>query len=195
MNRWLSRFVFAFAAFAETGAVVGADVFEIDSAKSHADFEVKVMWLVGIRGDFGEVQGSLTVDRFRGTAKVEADIDADALRMRTRSYEAWAKSNEFFDSTHFPKIHFSSESFPLARLGGGGEIEGTLTLRGVERSIRLVVDAADCKDPLNGECAVEAWGAIHRSEFGMQSRRGALSDRVQLRLSAFVKPLPAEKSP
>ncbi|MEP6484672.1 MAG: YceI family protein [Rudaea sp.] len=193
MNRRLSRLVFACAAFAESGAVIGADVFEIDSPKSHANFEVKVMWLVNVHGDFGAVKGSLTVDRFRGSANVEADIDADDLHMRTHSHETWAKSVEFFDSAHFPKIHFSSASFPLARLAAGGEIEGTLTLRGVEQPIRLTVDAADCKDPLSGECAVEAWGAIHRSEFGMQSRRGALSDKVQLRLSAFVKPLPTEK--
>ena len=171
-----------------TNQLSAADVYELDSVKSHATFDVKVMWLVGIRGDFGAVKGRLVVDRFRGTANVEADIDANDLHMRTHSYEAWAKSDEFFDTQHFPTIHFVSDNFPIARMTHGGELDGTLTLRGVERPVHLAIDEADCEQPLQGTCAVEAFGAIHRSAFGMESRRGALSDKVQLRLSAFVKP-------
>lgn len=167
-------------------AGVHAQDYLIDSARSHAEFDVKVMWLVGIRGDFGLVKGKLSVDVFRGTAKVDAEIDTNELHMRTHSYETWAKSNEFFDSAQFPKIHFVSGSFPIVRMSHGGDLDGMLTLRGIEHPVHLTIDAADCADPLQGECAVEAWGSIYRSEFGMQSRRGALSDKVQLRFSAFV---------
>ena len=164
-----------------------AEDFIIDSARSHAEFEVKVMWLVGIRGDFGAVRGRLSVDRFRGTAMVDAEIQTSDLHMRTRGYENWAKSSEFFDSAQFPRIHFVSDSFPVARMYHGGELDGMLTLRGVERPVHLTVDASECQNPLLGDCAVQAWGSIYRSEFGMQSRRGALSDKVQLRFSAFVE--------
>jgi polyisoprenoid-binding protein YceI len=189
------RFVVAIAALVAMQTVFGDEVFEIDSARSHADFEVKVMWFVGIRGDFGAIKGNLTVDRFHGTATVEADIDTNDLHMRTRSYEAWAKSNEFFDSQHFPKIHFLSDSFPLVRLNNGGDIEGKLTLLGIVRPIHFDLDAADCRNPLDGTCPVEAFGLIHRSDFGMQARRGALSDKVQLRLSAFVNATPTDSLP
>jgi polyisoprenoid-binding protein YceI len=195
MHRLLPRFVFAIAAFMAVHAASAAEVFEIDSARSHAEFEVKVMWLVGIRGDFGAIKGNLTIDRFRGTATVEADIDANDLHMRTRSYEAWAKSNEFFDTQHFPKIHFLSDSFPLVRLNRGGDIDGTLTLRGTVRPVHFDLDAEDCRNPLDGSCAVEAYGTIRRSDFGMQSRRGALSDKVQLRLSAFVSAPTSDSQP
>ena len=186
MHRQWPRFVVALAVLAAARATAAAEVFEIDSARSHAEFEVKVMWLVGIRGDFGAIRGNLTIDRFHGTATVEADIDANDLHMRTRSYESWAKSSEFFDTQHFPKIHFLSDSFPIVRLNRGGDIDGTLTLRGIVRPVHFDLDVADCNDPLDGSCAVAAYGAIHRTDFGMQSRRGALSDKVQLRLSAFV---------
>lgn len=189
------HFVVAFAACVAMRTAAGADVFEIDSARSHADFEVKVMWLVGIRGDFGAIKGHLTVDRFHGTATVEADIDTNDLHMRTHSYETWAKSSEFFDSQHFPKIHFLSNSFPLVSLNNGGDIEGKLTLLGIVRPIHFDLDAADCSNPLDGTCPVEAFGSIHRSDFGMQARRGALSDKVQLRLSAFVNPTPTDSLP
>jgi polyisoprenoid-binding protein YceI len=164
-----------------------AEDFIIDSARSHAEFEVKVMWLVGIRGDFGLVKGKLSVDRFRGTATVDAEIDTNTLHMRTHSYETWAKSNEFFDSAQFPRIHFVSDSFPLVRMNRGGDLYGTLTLRGIEHPVHMTIDPSECTEPLQGDCPVEAWGSIYRSEFGMHSRRGALSDKVQLRFSAFVE--------
>jgi polyisoprenoid-binding protein YceI len=195
MHRRAPRFVFAIAALAAAHATFAAEVFEIDSARSHAEFEVKVMWLVGIHGDFGAIRGNLTIDRFRGTATVEADIDANDLHMRTHSYETWAKSSEFFDTQHFPTIHFLSDSFPLVRLNRGGDIDGTLTLRGTVRSVHFDLDTSDCRNPLDGSCAVEAYGAIHRSDFGMQSRRGALSDKVQLRLYAFVSKAAADSLP
>jgi len=98
-----------------------------------------------------------------------------------------SKSNEFFDSAQFPKIRFVSDSFPLVRMNHGGDLDGMLTLRGIEHPVHMTIDASDCDDPLRGDCAVEAWGSINRSQFGMHSRHGALSDKVQLRFSAFVE--------
>jgi polyisoprenoid-binding protein YceI len=190
--RRVPRWLFLFAALPAIAA--HAQDYIIDSVRSHAEFDVKVMWLVGIRGDFGSVKGKLSVDLFHGTAMVDAEIDTNNLHMRARSYENWAKSNEFFDSAQFPKIHFVSDSFPIVRMNRGGDLDGMLTLRGIERPVHLTIDAAECADPLHGACAVEAWGSIYRSEFGMQSRRGALSDKVQLRFSAFVDGHDVEKS-
>jgi polyisoprenoid-binding protein YceI len=185
MRRRVPRWVFLCASL--LAGTCRAEDYIIDSARSHAEFEVKVMWLVGIRGDFGLVKGKLSIDRFHGTATVDAEIDTNTLHMRTRSYENWAKSDEFFNSTQFPKIHFVSDSFPLVRMNHGGNLDGVLTLRGVERPVHMSMGASECVNPLQGDCAVEAWGSIYRSEFGMQSRRGALSDKVQLRFSALVE--------
>lgn len=192
--RW-PRLVVAIAATVSASGAWAADVIEIDSERSHAEFEVKVMWLVGVHGEFGTVRGNLTIDRFRGTARVEADIDANDLHMRSRSYEAWAKSNEFFDTQHFPKIHFLSESFPLVRLSRGGDIDGTLTLRGTVRPVHFDLATSDCDNPLDGSCPVQAYGVIRRSDFGMNARRGALSDKVQLRLSAYVSMASTDSPP
>ncbi len=193
--RSVPRLLLAVAAITTLTAAHADEIYDLDAVRSRAEFDVKVMWLVGVRGEFGAVQGTLTVDRFHGTAKVDADIDTNNLHMRTHGYETWAKSGEFFDSEHFPIIHFSSDAFPLDRLARGGAIEGMLTLRGVERPMHLQIAEADCADPLHGACPVDAYGSIHRSEFGMQSRRGALSDKVQLRLSAFVRIEPAKARP
>jgi len=164
------------------------EILQLDAARSQAGFTVKVLWLIGVAGEFGVVRGSLDIDRFRGTARVDARIEADTLSMRSAHNAKWAKSAEFFDATHYPQIVFASDDFPLVRLRAGGTLDGTLTLRGIVKPARFRILPSDCAQPLAGACAVQAEGDIERSDFGMHSRRGTLADKVALRLRIFVAP-------
>jgi polyisoprenoid-binding protein YceI len=158
---------------------------ELDTARSHAEFGVKVMWLVTVHGRFGKVKGTVAVDRFRNHAVVDAYIDANAVEMSTRTYEDWVKSEEFFDVARYPEIRFVSESFPLQRLRKGGQLSGTLTIRGIEQPATFDLDPALCDHPAY-DCPITVDGAIRRSAFGMRSRRGALSDKVDLHFEVFA---------
>lgn len=182
---WIVCLVLACTARAQ---VPGHEILDFDSARSHAAFEVKVLFLIGLHGEFGSVRGSLNVDRKDGTASVDALIDTNTLRMRSRRYENWTKSAEFFDAEHFPQIQFVSDPFPLARFADGGEIGGVLTIRGASERATFELAPAVCTAPLAGACAVEATGSIRRSDFGMRSRRSTLSDKIDLSLAILVRP-------
>ena len=169
------------------------EILQLDAARSQAGFTVKVLWLIGVAGEFGAVRGSLNIDRFRGTARVDAHIETDTLHMRSAHNAKWAKSAEFFDAPRYPQIEFASDDFPLVRLRSGGALDGTLTLRGIARPAHFRILPSDCAQPLAGACAVQAEGSIERSDFGMHSRRGTLADKVALRLRIFV--LPAANPP
>jgi polyisoprenoid-binding protein YceI len=185
--RGLRPLLLIFLLLARGGHSQTPQTFELDGARSHAIFEVKVLYLIGLHGEFGSVHGTLSVDRARDVAIVDATIDTNAVHMRNHVYENWVKSAEFFDATHFPQIHFISAEFPLQRLAQGGSIVGTLTIRGLSKSAMFEIDPAGCADPLRGACALAASGSIRRSEFGMRSRRGTLSDKVDFGLSVFVR--------
>lgn len=160
-----------------------------DSTRSYVDFEVKVLWLVGVHGRFGSVHGRIVIDHFRNAATVEAQIDADVVSMRNKSHEQWVKSAEFFDAEHYPQIVFASDAIPLQRLQVGGDIDGMLTLRGVGKRVRFELAKPDCPAASGDNCPVEAEGSIHRSDFGMSSRRGTLSDKVELSFSIATRPM------
>lgn len=169
----------AFASLADEDTV---EVIQLDPANSHVDFRVRLMWLLRVGGRFGAVNGSVRVDHFRSQVSVDAHIAVDTVSMDNASAEAWIKSPEFFDVAHFPMIEFASDPFPQARLRDGGEVPGTLTLRGIERTVRFQLQPAECARPAY-DCPIEVAGTVPRSEFGMRSRHGTLSDRVELRLS------------
>jgi polyisoprenoid-binding protein YceI len=160
----------------------------LDPVRSSAEFEVKVLWLIGVHGRFGQVHGTIASDREHASVVADARIDVGTITMRNHSYEEWVKSAEFFDASKFPQIHFVSDRFPRERLLGGGEIGGMLTMRGIERHIVLEVEPSECPDAVARSCAVLASGSIHRSDFGMRSRRGTLSDKVELQFSIYLAP-------
>ncbi len=56
---------------------------DLDAERSRGDFEVRVLWLVGVHGRFGKVHGTVAIDREHGTVVADARIDVDTLTMRS----------------------------------------------------------------------------------------------------------------
>lgn len=191
MRQPTSRAPFAFALIAallsSAPAAADDDVIHLDEARSHVEFSVKVLWLVRVEGHFGKVRGSVSVDRFRSQIRVDARIDVDAIRMNSKNYENWVKSPEFFDAENHPQIEFASEPIPQDRLRKGGELPGLLTVRGIRQPVRFQMRPSMCAQPAY-DCPIEVEGAIRRSDFEMRSRRGTLSDKVELDFSVYAHP-------
>jgi len=166
----------------------------LDPARSSAEFEVKVLWLIGVHGRFGQVHGSIRVDAEHIHASADARIAVGTITMRNHSYEEWLKSPEFFNAAAHPEILFASRAFALETLRKGGEVTGSLTIRGIERPIVLQIDPSACPEAVAVDCPVQASGSIRRSEFGMHTRRGSVSDKVELQFSIYLSATPAAPS-
>ncbi|MGN6520823.1 MAG: YceI family protein [Dokdonella sp.] len=181
------------AAFAGESPPTG-DIIRLDASRSDVGFRVKVMWLLGIRGHFGKVDGTVRLDPFRNELRVDARIDAASVRMASASYEEWVKSPEFFDAAAHPQIEFTSDAFPRARLRAGGELPGQLTVRGVRQPVQFDLKPAACDRPAY-DCPIRVAGAIRRSMFGMGSHRGTLADKVELDFTVYALPPPRDAAP
>jgi polyisoprenoid-binding protein YceI len=99
---------FPAAGLAANANAPGGDLVRLDATRSEVGFRVKVMWLLGVRGHFGRVDGSVSIDPFRNQLRVDARIDVANVRMNNASYEEWVKSDEFFDARAHPQITFAS---------------------------------------------------------------------------------------
>lgn len=163
------------------------ELIRLDASRSEVGFKVKVMWLLGVNGRFGRVEGTVRTDPFRNRLSVDASIDVTSVSMGRRSYEEWVMSEEFFDAAEHPRIRFVSEPFPRARLHSGGELRGDLTMRGVRQPVRFDLRPAECDRPAY-DCPIQVEGQVKRSQFGMGSHRGTLADRVDLQFSVFAHP-------
>ena len=173
-------------AFARDGMPEGG-IIRLDALRSDVGFRVKVLWLLGVRGHFGSVDGTVRLDPFRNELRVDARIDVASVRMSSASYEEWVKSPEFFDAATHPQILFTSDAFPRARLRAGGELPGQLTVRGVRQPVQFDLKPAECDRPAY-DCPIRVAGAIRRSMFGMGSHRGTLADKVELDFTVYAVP-------
>jgi polyisoprenoid-binding protein YceI len=151
----------------------------IDTAQSQATFALRALWIKRIDGEFAHVEGVIERDPEARRFGVDVRIAAQSVRMERTENEDWARSPDFFDALRHPWIQFHARDQPAEVLRTGGEIEGQLTLRGITRPVRFVVEPSACERP-GIECAVRARGEVERSEFGMTARRIVLGDRVKL---------------
>ena len=165
----------------------------IDAQRSYAEFSLRAMLLMAVRGQFTAVSGSVNIDRKRNLAWVDARIDARAIEMGNDDREDWARSGEFFDSARHPEIRFISDPVSRTLLREGGPLRGRLRLRGIDRILELTVLPADCDQP-GRECPLHVQGSISRSDFGMTSKRAVLGDKVTLELSVLVVPMANQES-
>ncbi len=181
-----------------TSAPAGADTLQpipLDGKRSSARFAIRVIWMAQIEGGFTSLSGHVDIDNSRQLARVDAHIDADSVRLQRDSVEAWIKSAEFFDVTHHPDIRFLSEWFPLSQLNEGGELPGTLSLRGVSNPVVFAILPPSCDAP-GIQCALRTYATIKRSDFGMRTRRATLADKVNLSLDIFLQaPTSAPRTP
>ncbi len=142
----------------------------IDPAHSVAEFKVKHMMISNVKGQFGKVTGTLTLDESDPTkSKATASIEASSIETRDAQRDAHLKSADFLHVEKFPSLSFTSTRISLVR-DGELAVEGDLTIRGVTRTVLFNVEGPTppAKDPWgNTRVGVSATTKINRKDYGL----------------------------
>ena len=142
----------------------------IDPAHSVAEFKVKHMMISNVKGQFGKVTGTLTLDESDPTkSKATASIEASSIETRDAQRDAHLKSADFLHVEKFPSLSFTSTRISLVR-DGELAVEGDLTVRGVTRKVLFNVEGPTppTKDPWgNTRVGVSATTKINRKDYGL----------------------------
>lgn len=109
----------------------------IDPSHSIAEFGVKHLMVSTVKGRFGEIAGTLTLDESDITrSSVEVTINVASVDTRDAKRDEHLRSADFFDAEHYPVITFKStkvEPNGKDRL----KVTGDLTIRDVTRPVVL----------------------------------------------------------
>jgi polyisoprenoid-binding protein YceI len=161
----------------------------IDPLHSSAQFSVRHMMILTVRGQFGGVKGTATYDAKNPTASsIEATIDCSTVNTGEPKRDADLKSPEFFDVKRYPVMKFKSKSVEAA---GAGKLRliGDLTINAITRQVALDIDGPTppIRDTHGREkIGVNAVTKISRKEFGilynpiMETGGVAVSDDVSI---------------
>ena len=193
----------ALAALA-VSSVAGASTWDIDPAHSAAQFNVRHMMVSNVKGEFGKMTGTVTLDdKEISHSTAQATIDTTTINTREPNRDKDLKSPNFFDVEKYPTITFKSTSFKKV----GPEkykVAGDLTIHGVTKPVVLDVEApeATTKDPKGNERrGATATTTINRKDFGLTWNKPLetggvmVGDQVTINIDLeLVKKAAAEKS-
>lgn len=158
-----------------------AEARPFDPAHSRVGFQLSTRWGRRLRGTFPGYEGEVVV---HPGGRREVRVRLDSARMEITGhprYTRWARGPEFFDAARFPAIEFRSETYEEALLLEGGPLHGTLTMRGITRPVRFVVEPSTCGRP-GRDCDVVAHGEVDRANFGMDAWQVAVDREVRFDL-------------
>lgn len=178
-------------------AVAAPETYSIDPVHSFPHFSLSHLGMSTITGRFDRMSGKITLDKAAKTGALDVKVETASLTTGDAKHEAgsWAAKNygprsrdehlrsaDFFNVAEFPEAVYKGTKFNFN--GDNLEsIEGTLTMLGVSKPVKLAVTGFKCAPhPFTKKdmCGADAVASIKRSEFGMKAMVGPLSDEVKL---------------
>jgi polyisoprenoid-binding protein YceI len=142
-----------------------------------------------VKGQFRDFSGGLALvpDDTLHTSEEQAMVMIRTASVDTRSsmVKGLIKGESFFDVENYPEILFVSHGFVWTG-DDTAQIIGDLTVRGITRQVIFDVTLTPIEQPGNGtveRMLVKAKTTIQRSDFGMDSMPGLVSDSVTLCMS------------
>jgi polyisoprenoid-binding protein YceI len=161
-----------------------------DKAHSGVDFSVLHMSLANVRGHFGNIGGTITLNEADITkSTVNITVDVTTVDTGVSQRDSDLKSANFFDVAQFPTATFVSTG--VTKGGGGLTVAGSFTLHGVTKPVVLQVEGPT--GPVPGmdhkpHSGFSATTTISRTAFGIASKfpAAALGDEVKLTIDLDV---------
>ncbi|HEY9229513.1 MAG TPA: YceI family protein, partial [Gemmatimonadaceae bacterium] len=141
----------------------------LDPTHAEVGFSVRHLMISTVRGRFGGVSGTITVDEGDPkSAKVDVTIDVNSIDTRQEQRDGHLRSPDFFDVANFPTMRFVSKRVD-GDTNGDFKLIGDLTIRGVTREVALdVSNEGRGSDPWgNYRAGFSAKGSIRRGDFGL----------------------------
>jgi len=170
-------------------AAAAPDSFTVDPYHTFPNFSVDHLGLSTLYGRFGKTTGKFVIDQAAKNGSVELSIDTASIDTgdpdkgsRARSRDEHLRSADFFNAAEFPKMTYKSTAVMFSG-DSPKEIDGTLTLLGVTKPVKLTFERFKCNPATataKEKCGGNVTGKIKRSDFGMKTGIPNVSDEVTL---------------
>ena len=163
------------AALSSVGLQAQTSTWNIDSAHSSVNFQIRHFGVSTVRGSISGVKGSVVLDEKEiAKSTVNATMETSTVSTGNEARDKHLKSPDFFDVAKNPQIAFKSTG--LTGAAGKLKLVGDLTLGGVTKSITLDLDgpSAPQKNPRGVTISgFSAAGSISRKDYEFGTKAAA----------------------
>src|SRR5210317_799712 len=116
---------------------VFADSYTIDPKHTYPNFKINHLGFSTMHGRFDKTTGTLEMDRAKGTGSVNIVVDMASVNTGDKKRDDHLRSPDFFNAVEFPTMNFKSTKVEYK--GKGAVVTGSLTIKGVTKSVTLNV--------------------------------------------------------
>jgi polyisoprenoid-binding protein YceI len=158
------------AAMATASAFAAPVTYVIDPTHTYPSFAADHMGGLSVwRGKFTATSGTVVYDKDAKSGSIDVTVQMNSVDFGMPKLDEHAKSAEIFDVAKYPTAVYKGK---FTKFNGSSptEAEGTLTLHGVTKPLKLVIDSFMCKpNPMTKKevCGADAQASFDRSEFGV----------------------------
>jgi polyisoprenoid-binding protein YceI len=163
-----------------------AGTYTLDPIRTTPRFEIYNLALFTVSGQFNESSGTITMDRDKGLASVDATIQVSSLTTGIAKRDEDLLGPQFFDAARFPTMGFQSGRVSYLS-NDTATVEGSFTLHGITRPVTLHVTRIQCSPTLPDKkevCSFDSWTKIRRSDFGIKAYLPLIADEVKLMIDS-----------
>jgi polyisoprenoid-binding protein YceI len=173
MNRFALIPLAAFAAscaLANVGALAAPVTYVLDPHHTYPSFAADHMGGLSVwRGKFTDTTGKVVYDKEAKTGSIDVTVSIASIDFGMAKMDEHAKSPDIFDAAKYPTATYVGK---FTKWSGTTptEADGTLTLHGVTKPVKLIIDSFLCKpNPMTKKevCGADASASFDRSEFGI----------------------------
>src|SRR5690606_3774672 len=115
-------------------------------------------------------RGTITLDKEAQTGTVEVTMDMSTIDFGHQGLNDHAKTADMFDVAQFPEATYTGRLVDF-RNGAPTAVDGTLTLKGVSKPLRLTINSFKCQPhPMQAGrevCGADASAMFNRDEWGV----------------------------
>ncbi|HEY0943068.1 MAG TPA: YceI family protein [Steroidobacter sp.] len=184
----MKSLLLALAASTALGAAASAAPvkYDIDPSHTYPSFTADHMGgLSNWRGKINSSSGTITLDTAAQTGTVDVTMDMKTIDFGHEKMNEHARSPDIFDVEQFPTATYSGKLVNFKN-GAPTEVEGSLTLHGVTKPVKLKINQFLCKPhPMKKTevCGADASGKINREDFGVSYGKGyGFKQEVELQI-------------
>jgi polyisoprenoid-binding protein YceI len=177
------------------GAATAAPVtYTIDPTHTYPSFEADHMGGQSIwRGKFNRTTGKVTLDVAAKSGEVDVTVDAASINFGMDALNEHAKSADMFDVAKFPTATYKGK---VSRWKGDVpvEVDGTFTLKGVTKPLKLTINSFLCKpSPMTHKevCGADAEASFNRDEWGLDYGK-SIGFNMKTKLLISIEASPAD---
>ena len=141
----------------------------IDPAHTDVVFSAKHMMVTTVRGKFGAVEGTISLDEENPAASSGTfRVQVATLNTGVEQRDAHLRSADFFDAEAFPEATFIATRV-TPKGGNDYVVSGDLTIRGTTREVSFEVELLGFYTGMDGarRAGLHGTGKILREDFGL----------------------------